>query len=135
MSESPGNVYLGQHMSIVSEMLVRYEGFLSAVDGNNHTVTLNRVRCFGTEDRPVELKIDPIQMTYAEITFSASSIREMHLMPMLDETKTSVLSADPAVMSIDAKKLCPPYDINNNKFDQTIGHERKHMPMKDNWRN
>ncbi|KAH7730212.1 LSM14-B protein [Aphelenchoides avenae] len=141
MPEIAGDVFIGQGMRIVSQMNVRYEGVLASVDATNRTVTLQRVRCYGTEDRPAELKVLPIQEIFDEITFKVCSIKEMFTMPSLDEKKTFVLNSDPAVVSIETKKLWQPYNNRNKKFNQGNWHdrkdhqERKYTPAKTNWSN
>lgn len=80
------------------------------------------VRCFGTEDRTASISVFPVQETFDQIEFSADNIAEIYAMPTLDEKKSYVLSTDPAVVSIEAKKH---FSFQHNKYNQGKWHEHK----------
>lgn len=151
MPEIAGDVFIGQGMRIMSQMNVRYEGVLASVDAKNRTVTLQKgnyhliglkfqhgvlVRCYGTEDRPAELKIHTVLEIFEEITFKVCNVKEMFTMPSLDEKKTYMLSSDPAIVSIEAKKLWQPHNNNKVNWHERKEHqERKYTHAKSNWGN
>ena len=58
--------YLGSRISLISKAQIRYEGILYAIDTENMTVALTKVRSFGTEDRNPERPVPPRDETFGK---------------------------------------------------------------------
>uniref|UniRef100_A0A1I8J084 LSM14 domain-containing protein n=1 Tax=Macrostomum lignano TaxID=282301 RepID=A0A1I8J084_9PLAT len=71
--------YLGSRISLVSKAGIRYEGVLSSIDTNESTVTLTKVRSFGTENRASERSIPPSNDVFESIVFRGSDISDLHV--------------------------------------------------------
>ena len=66
MSGTVDTPYLGSRISLISKAKIRYEGILYAIDTENMTVALTKVRSFGTEDRNPERPVPPRDETFGK---------------------------------------------------------------------
>ena len=67
MSGTVDTPYLGSRISLISKAKIRYEGILYAIDTENMTVALTKVRSFGTEDRNPERPVPPRDETFGNL--------------------------------------------------------------------
>ncbi|GFY76937.1 protein LSM14 homolog A-A [Trichonephila inaurata madagascariensis] len=65
--------YLGSKISLITKSEIRYEGILYTVDPKESTVTLAKVKSFGTEDRPTNRPVIKF------ILFCLQAIRKIEL--------------------------------------------------------
>lgn len=77
MSARGGTPYLGSKISLISKAQIRYEGILSSVDTERSTVSLAKVKSFGTEDRHAERPVPPKDEIYEFIIFRGSDIKDI----------------------------------------------------------
>jgi len=93
--------YIGSRLSLLSKMGVRYEGVLYSVDSKESTISLARVRSFGTEDRQVMNQIPPCDLIFDHIVFKASDIKDLMVceLPSAGESRQSTMFNDPAIVS------------------------------------
>lgn len=66
---------IGSAISLISKSDIRYEGTLNAMDLREETITLTKVRSFGTEDRPTSHPVPMKDEIYEFLTFKASDIK------------------------------------------------------------
>uniref|UniRef100_A0A1I8FUM4 LSM14 domain-containing protein n=1 Tax=Macrostomum lignano TaxID=282301 RepID=A0A1I8FUM4_9PLAT len=95
--------YLGSRISLVSKAGIRYEGVLSSIDTNESTVTLTKVRSFGTENRASERSIPPSNDVFESIVFRGSDISDLHVCepPQAEqEEQQPDQYTDPAIVSM-----------------------------------
>uniref|UniRef100_A0A914S6F5 Lsm14-like N-terminal domain-containing protein n=1 Tax=Parascaris equorum TaxID=6256 RepID=A0A914S6F5_PAREQ len=79
---------IGCKLSLLSNMDVRYEGILCAVNIEECSVALTKVRCFGTEDRPTANRVAALDDVFEYIIFKSSDIKDLYGLPN-----------DPAILS------------------------------------
>ncbi|KAI5167227.1 hypothetical protein NEIRO03_1742 [Nematocida sp. AWRm78] len=65
----------GRGIEIISKSGVRYSGILSNYDSNKGTVTLCKVRSFGSENRVSPVKIQVSEQIYEYIVFKIENIK------------------------------------------------------------
>lgn len=65
---------IGSPLEILSGSGVRYTGMLSSYDPIKQTITLAKVRSFGSEDRPSQIKIQASTQIYEYIMFKLVNI-------------------------------------------------------------
>eukprot|EP00624_Nannochloropsis_granulata_P003203 evm.model.NODE_26190_length_16781_cov_17.422977.3 len=77
---APGKL-IGSHISLISNKDIRYEGILFSIDQEKSCVTLQAVKCLGTEGRtPAGGQAYPADDTvYDYILFEASDIKDLHV--------------------------------------------------------
>lgn len=76
---TPGKL-IGSVISLVSNKDIRYEGVLYAIDQEKSSVTLQSVKCFGTEGRTgAGQEYLPDDKVYDYILFEASDIKDLHV--------------------------------------------------------
>lgn len=93
---SAGTPYIGSKISLISKAEIRYEGTLYAVDTNESTVTLQKVKSFGTENRPAAKHVPPRSEIYEYIIFRGSDIKDLHVSEV---NKQEEQPSDPAILS------------------------------------
>ncbi|XP_072169293.1 protein LSM14 homolog B-like [Diadema setosum] len=93
---SGGVSYYGSKISLVSNAGIRYEGHLFSVDTNESTVTLSKVRSFGTEDRECPHPVAQRDEMYDYIVFRGSDIKDL-LVCEAPRTQ-STIAQDPAIL-------------------------------------
>lgn len=93
--------YLGSRISLISKSEIRYEGILFTIDTDESTVTLSRVRSFGTEDRPADY-VAPRDQVYEYIKFRGSDIKDIRVCepPKPPAPLPSGLANDPAIVQV-----------------------------------
>lgn len=74
--------YIGKTISLISVTENRYVGLLENIDSEKGTVTLNEVRCFGTEGRknwgPEE--IYPNSAVYKSVKFNGNEVKDLNIL-------------------------------------------------------
>eukprot|EP01062_Namystynia_karyoxenos_P064634 TRINITY_DN5765_c2_g1_i1.p1 TRINITY_DN5765_c2_g1~~TRINITY_DN5765_c2_g1_i1.p1 ORF type:complete len:382 (+),score=107.48 TRINITY_DN5765_c2_g1_i1:125-1270(+) len=68
---------LGQWLSLISKLSIRYEGKLAAIDPGANTLTLSNVSMKGTEGRPAAAEIAPSDQIYDYIVFRGNDIKDL----------------------------------------------------------
>jgi protein LSM14 len=101
--------YIGSKISLISKAEIRYEGVLYAVDTKEATVTLAKVRSYGTEGRQVPKPIPPRTETYEFIIFRGSDIKDLHVSEIQAKTELQdPAPQDPAILSATSQAPVPP---------------------------
>ncbi|XP_041454598.1 protein LSM14 homolog A-like isoform X1 [Lytechinus variegatus] len=95
---SGGVSYYGSKISLVSNAGIRYEGHLFSVDTADSTVTLSKVRSFGTEDRPCDHPVAQRDEMYDYIVFRASDIKDLMVCEAPKPPQTTSIAQDPAIL-------------------------------------
>eukprot|EP01063_Lacrimia_lanifica_P010123 TRINITY_DN1687_c0_g1_i4.p2 TRINITY_DN1687_c0_g1~~TRINITY_DN1687_c0_g1_i4.p2 ORF type:complete len:356 (+),score=144.05 TRINITY_DN1687_c0_g1_i4:75-1142(+) len=85
----------GSRIRLISNSGIRYEGTLCSIDPVANTVSLEKVRMFGTEGRQVEHQIPPSDILYSSITFRGSDIKDL---TVYEHQKSAADFIDPAVV-------------------------------------
>nr|CAD2131742.1 unnamed protein product [Meloidogyne enterolobii] len=104
--------YIGSKISLISQLDIRYEGFLHKVDPVESTISLSRVRSFGTEDRLANVTVPARKEVYDYIIFKASDIKDLIVCdtpkptPDIDD-----ITYDPAIISVSK----PPANVPNEE--------------------
>ncbi|AET39489.1 Scd6p Ecym_4444 [Eremothecium cymbalariae DBVPG len=74
--------YIGKTISLISNNDNRYVGLLEAIDSEQGIVTLNNVRCFGTEGRknwgPEEVYPNPA--IYNSVVFNGNDVKDLSIL-------------------------------------------------------
>eukprot|EP00794_Sanderia_malayensis_P019258 gene19258-21186_t len=94
---SGGTPYIGSKISLVSKAKIRYEGFLYTIDTDESTVTLAKVKSFGTEDRSVENRVPERNEIFEYIVFRGSDIDDLHVSAG-PKSRSSQVAQDPAIL-------------------------------------
>jgi len=95
------NQFLGSRISLISKSEIRYEGILYALDLSEATISLAKVRSFGTEDRPTERPMPPREDVYEYIIFRGADIKLIDVVEPPKHAANSVMTgipADPAIV-------------------------------------
>ncbi|GAV08318.1 hypothetical protein RvY_18031 [Ramazzottius varieornatus] len=69
--------YIGKRISVISRSDLRYEGMLQTVDQSTESATMNKVRCYGTESRPTETRIEPRDELYDFVKFRLPELKDI----------------------------------------------------------
>jgi len=93
-----GTPYIGSKISLVSKAKIRYEGYLYTIDTEESTVTLAKVKSFGTENRKVTNKVPARNEIYEYIVFRGSDIDDLHVAAGPNENKQGQVGEDPAIV-------------------------------------
>lgn len=92
--------YIGARISLISNSNIRYEGTLFTVDPKEATVTLESVKCFGTEGRSEGSEVAGSSDVYEYIIFAGKDIKDLNVMTSQPEEKPAPAPLqDPAIMS------------------------------------
>ncbi|SCU80120.1 LADA_0B05160g1_1 [Lachancea dasiensis] len=85
--------YIGKTISLISVTDNRYVGLLEGIDSERGVVTLNKVRCFGTEGRkhwgPQEIYPNPT--VYDTVTFNGNDVKDLSILDVALEEVQPVL--------------------------------------------
>lgn len=102
MSVNSANQFIGSRISLVSKADIRYEGILYSLDLREATISLAKVRSFGTEDRPTERPIPMKDEIYEFIIFRGSDIKSIDVLepPKSSSTMACGLPQDPAIIEV-----------------------------------
>ena len=65
---------------IITKQAIRYEGEKPVVDKENKTITLRRVRIFGTDDRETAVQIPEFEAVYECVMFRSENIRDLKVL-------------------------------------------------------
>ncbi|CAD5234851.1 unnamed protein product [Bursaphelenchus xylophilus] len=94
-SKSP---YIGSRINLISKSEIRYEGTLFAVDSQASTISLSKVRSFGTEDRPSSRPVKAREEVFEYVIFKATDIKDLVVMEDISPSELTVF--DPAIVSM-----------------------------------
>ena len=117
--------YIGKTISLISVTDNRYVGLLEGIDSDKGTVTLNEVRCFGTEGRknwgPDE--IYPQNTVYNSVKFNGNEVKDLSILevkiedvhPVLPPTATAVpmmpMQEQPRSQAPPSQQSAPPQQV------------------------
>eukprot|EP00112_Aurelia_sp_Birch-Aquarium-sp1_P009264 Seg2046.2 transcript_id=Seg2046.2/GoldUCD/mRNA.D3Y31 product="Protein LSM14 B" protein_id=Seg2046.2/GoldUCD/D3Y31 len=95
-----GTPYIGSKISLVSKAKIRYEGYLYTIDTEESTVTLAKVKSFGTEEREAPNKVPERNEIYEYIVFRGSDIDDLHVAegPKNNRPAQGQVAQDPAIV-------------------------------------
>jgi len=71
--------FIGSKISLISNLLVRYEGTLYTIDPRESTIALQNVRMMGTEDRASDKEIKATSTIYEYMIFKGENIKKLDL--------------------------------------------------------
>jgi len=100
------NQFIGSKISLISKSEIRYEGILYSLDLQEATISLAKVRSFGTEDRPTQRPLPPKDEIYEFIIFRGSDIKGIDVIepPKGEEqqepVEDSISVDDPAILEV-----------------------------------
>ncbi|KAK0427829.1 hypothetical protein QR680_010444 [Steinernema hermaphroditum] len=102
--------YIGSRISLISKLDIRYEGVLYAVDTQESTIALAKVKSFGTEDRVPNNPIPGRDDVYEYIIFKAGDIKDLLVCenPKPAAPKNDGLPYDPAIVTVAAAPAAAP---------------------------
>merc|ERR1719181_726534 len=86
-------------IKLISKSLIRYEGCLQRINQEESTVTLTKVRSFGSEGRRNDVFIPPSNHVYPCIVFRAPDIAELDVLEQNDFYDDPA-KLDPAIVSM-----------------------------------
>jgi len=69
--------FIGSKISLVTKAEIRYEGILYALDLQEATISLAKVKSFGTEDRPSDQPVHPKDEVFEFIIFRGADIKSL----------------------------------------------------------
>jgi len=95
---TPHIPYIGSKISLVSNAEIRYEGILHTLNTQESTISLQSVRCFGTEGRK-EPEIPATYEVYDFIIFRGRDIKDLTVVEGSNHAQ-SMQMVDPAIMEI-----------------------------------
>lgn len=103
--------YFGKTISLISVTDNRYVGLLENIDSDKGTVTLNNVRCFGTEGRknwgPEE--IYPSPTVYKTVQFNGNDVKDLSILEVgLDEVQPVLRPQNVAAAPSQQQQDVPP---------------------------
>uniref|UniRef100_A0A1I8A7G2 FFD domain-containing protein n=1 Tax=Steinernema glaseri TaxID=37863 RepID=A0A1I8A7G2_9BILA len=96
--------YIGSRISLISQLDIRYEGILYAVDTIGATITLAKVRSYGTETRRTAKPIPARDELYEYIIFKAGDIKDL---VVCSDAQSTVILDDPAIVKVSREPLPP----------------------------
>jgi len=95
--------FIGSKISLISKSEIRYEGILYALDVREATISLAKVKSFGTEDRPTERPVPPKEEIYEFIIFRGSDIKGIDVVEPPQAPPTQAPDGfpnDPAIVEV-----------------------------------
>lgn len=101
MSEQSAIPYIGSKISLISNAEIRYEGILHTLNTQASNISLQSVRCFGTEGRK-EPEIPPTNEVYDFIIFRGRDIKDLTVLSG-SYAAQSLQMNDPAIMSVNQR--------------------------------
>lgn len=99
---TPHVPYIGSKISLVSNAEIRYEGILHTLNTQESTISLQSVRCFGTEGRK-QPEIQATSEVYDFIIFRGRDIKDLTVVEGSNHAQ-SLQMVDPAIMEIGKSK-------------------------------
>mmetsp|Transcript_47854 Transcript_47854/g.84243 ORF Transcript_47854/g.84243 Transcript_47854/m.84243 type:complete len:367 (-) Transcript_47854:101-1201(-) len=93
--------YIGSKISLISNAEIRYEGILHTLNTQASNISLQSVRCFGTEGRK-EPEIPPTNEVYDFIIFRGRDIKDLTVLSG-SHAAQSLQMNDPAIMSVNQR--------------------------------
>mmetsp|Transcript_48841 Transcript_48841/g.95797 ORF Transcript_48841/g.95797 Transcript_48841/m.95797 type:complete len:362 (+) Transcript_48841:79-1164(+) len=98
--------YLGAPISLISTANIRYEGILYTIDAKEATVSLQNVKCYGTEGRSeTGVEVPASDQVFEFIVFSGKDIKDLNVLQKPTEEKPP---EDPAIMFASSAATPPP---------------------------
>ncbi|CAL8098508.1 unnamed protein product [Orchesella dallaii] len=96
------NQFICSKISRISKSEIRYEGILYSLDLEEATISLSKVRSFGTEDRQTQRPVGPKDEVYEFIIFRGADIKGIDVLepppPSAKEPEDDVV--DPAIVEV-----------------------------------
>jgi len=101
--------FIGSKISLISKSEIRYEGILYSLDLIEATISLAKVKSFGTEDRPTERPVPAKDEVYEFIIFRGTDIKGIDVVepPKTTTTMSGGLTNDPAIVEHSAPAQQP----------------------------
>ncbi|RKP26170.1 Lsm14 N-terminal [Syncephalis pseudoplumigaleata] len=102
------NAFVGSRISLISNSDVRYVGILHSISTEEATVSLEQVRCFGTEGRknnPAE-ELPASNNIYEFVVFRAADIKNLAVLEPPQSTQPpqpSAMPHDPAIVNVSSR--------------------------------
>lgn len=93
--------YIGSKISLISNAEIRYEGILHTLNTQASNISLQSVRCFGTEGRK-EPDVPPTNEVYDFIIFRGRDIKDLTVLSG-SYAAQSLQMNDPAIMSVNQR--------------------------------
>jgi len=103
MAALQASQFIGSKISLVTKAEIRYEGILYALDLQDATISLAKVKSFGTEDRPTDRPSPPKDEVFEFIIFRGADIKTLDVVepPKSVTALTSgVPPNDPAIVEV-----------------------------------
>ncbi|RKP06756.1 Lsm14 N-terminal, partial [Thamnocephalis sphaerospora] len=96
------NTFVGSKIALISKSDVRYVGILHSISAEEATVSLEQVRCFGTEGRkanPTE-ELLASSTVYDFVVFRAGDIKDLTVLepPQPTPSAPPAMPHDPAIV-------------------------------------
>lgn len=116
--------FLGCKISLISKCDIRYEGILYCVDPKESTISLSKVRSYGTESRCTDPNayVPPKNDIYDIIIFRASDVKDLRV----DAPEPPGLT-DPAIISARQSSSNTNYDAINGSLPTSSGPSQQHQ--------
>ncbi|GMR30084.1 hypothetical protein PMAYCL1PPCAC_00279, partial [Pristionchus mayeri] len=92
--------YIGNKISLISKLDIRYEGILYSVSPTESIIALVKVRSLGTEDRPISNPVPTRDDVCEHIIFKASDIKDLMVFETPESQTLGGLPHDPAIVSV-----------------------------------
>jgi protein LSM14 len=92
--------FIGSKISLISKSEIRYEGILYSLDLQEATISLSKVKSFGTEGRQTDRPVPPKDEIYEFIIFRGSDIKGIDVLEppsSIAEQANSGPPSDPAI--------------------------------------
>ena len=93
---------LGSKISLISRAGIRYEGILYTIDTHNSTVSLAKVKSYGTEDRYTENVVPARPEVYDYIIFRGKDIQDLHVCEP-PTARDQLMTQDPSIVKVAGK--------------------------------
>jgi len=103
MASIQASQFIGSKISLVTKAEIRYEGILYALDLQEATISLAKVKSFGTEDRSTDKPVPPKDDVFEFIIFRGADIKSLDVVepPKSVTALTSgVPPNDPAIVEV-----------------------------------
>lgn len=83
--------FVGSRLSLITIDDIRYEGTVYAIDSGEATISMAKVRSFGTEDRPVERPIPVSYDEYELLIFHSDDLKWLDMLQPAGESSEPAL--------------------------------------------
>ena len=110
---------------------VRYEGEMMEINRVTKTITLKDVRCFGTEDRETDNKIEKVDSVFEYIKFESKDIKDLVVLKKyVPKTKENISRKNSSNQNEKTKKQSPLKEETNEKvvIDKKTKDQKQNLP-------